>query len=189
MRLTKTFYKKQKAIQKMHTHKVRATGAKPSWSSRDIMKSLKSTLQSYSSEPIFCFLKIDISLCIRPIKCTTTHEIRKRFRKTFQSNQDKKLTCAQEMYCQKRLTEHNKCRKLLAFNPDHLMALNIKECLLKVQQLYLKQLAAKENHVKRVAKILCALTIEFEKNQKEVKRVIEGLWSLKHTVNHYSNGC
>jgi len=55
------------------------------------------------------------------------------------------------------------------------MALNIKECLLKVQQLYLKQLAVKENHVKKVAKILCALTIEFEKNQKEVKRVIEGL--------------
>lgn len=68
------------------------------------------------------------------------------------------------------------------------MALNIKECLLEVQQLYLKQLAAEENHVIEVVKIPGTPTIKFKKNRKEVERVIEGLWSLERTPDHYADG-
>ena len=77
----------------------------------------------------------------------------------------------------------------MASNPEHSMALNIKECLLEVQQLYFKQLAAEENHVTEVAKIPGARTIEFEKNRKEVERVVEALWSQERTLDHHGDGC
>jgi len=51
----------------------------------------------------------------------------------------------------------------------------------------MKQLAAEENHVKEVAKIPGATTIEFKKNREELERVIEG-WSLSRTSDHHGDG-
>lgn len=147
------------------------------------MKSLK---LSHSPESTSRFLKIGISPSIGPIRCTTTHETGKRPRTTFQSDRDKELTRAREIYRQEKLVERDERRKQSASNPEHSMALNIKECLLEVQQLYLKQLAAEENHVTEVAK--GTPTIEFEKNRKEVERVIEGLWSPERTPDHHGDG-
>lgn len=65
---------------------------------------------------------------------------------------------------------------------------DIKECILRVQTLYLKQLAAEDNHVQDVAKIPGVSTIEFGKNRKEVERVIETLWSQERTADPYSHG-
>ena len=152
------------------------------------MESLKSTLQSNSTEPTSRFLKIGISPSIGPIRCTTTHETGKRPRTTFQSDRDKELACARETYRQEKLAERDERRKQSAANPEHSMALNIKECLLEVQQLYFKQLAAEENHVTEVAKIPGARTIEFEKNRKEVQRVVEALWSQERTLDHHGDG-
>jgi hypothetical protein len=149
------------------------------------MESLKS---SYSSGSTSRFLKIGISPSIRPIRCATTYETGKHPRTTFQSDRDKELVCARETYRQEKLAERDKRRIQSAFNPEHSMALNIKECLLEVQQLYLKQLAAEENHMTEVAKIPGALTIEFDKNRKEVERVIKGLWSPERTPDHDGDG-
>ena len=55
------------------------------------------------------------------------------------------------------------------------MALDIKKCVLDVQKLCLKDLAVEENHVKDLARIPGATTIDLEKNHKEVERVITAL--------------
>ena len=143
------------------------------------MESLQSTLQTHSPEPTSRFLKVGVSPSIGPIRCTTTYETGKRPRTIFQSDQDRGLACARETYRQEKLEERKKRREQSASNPEHSTAVNIKECLLEVQTLYMKELAAEENHVKEGAKIPGATTIEFEKNRKEVERVIEALWSSR----------
>ena len=130
------------------------------------MESLKSTVQSHSQEPASRFLELGISPSIGPIRCTTTYEAGKRPRTTFQSDRDKELARAREIYCQKKLVEHDKRREQSASNPGHSTALNIKECVLEVQTLFLKQLAAAKNHVKEVGKILGAPTIDLEEKRK-----------------------
>lgn len=144
---------------------------KTSWN----MESPKSTLQSNSPDPTSRFLKIGISPSIGPIRLTKTHEPGKRARTIFRSDRDQKLAGERETYRREKLAERDKRRKQSASNPGHSMAVNIKECLLEVQQVYLNQLAAEENHVTGVAEIPGALTIEFEKNRKEAERVVKRL--------------
>ena len=73
-------------------------------------------------------------------------------------------------------------RQQSASHPEHAMAVNIHESILEVQQSYLKQLAADENHALEFAKSSGAPTMEFEKNRRKVERVIEGLWSSERTT-------
>ena len=63
------------------------------------------------------------------------------------------------------------------------MALDIKKCVLDVQKLCLKDLAVEENHVKDLARILGATTIDLEKNYKEVERVIVALRYRERRTN------
>ena len=146
------------------------------------MESPKSTLQSRSPELTPRFLKIGINPSIGPIKLTKTHEPGERPRTIFQSDRDQKLAGERVTYRREKLAEHDERRKQLASNPDHPMAVNIKECLLEVQQVNLNQLAAEENHVIGVAEIPGAHTIDVEKNRKEAERVIERLWSSEHSL-------
>jgi len=149
------------------------------------MEASKSTLSSPSLELTPRFLKIGINPSIGPIRLTKTHEPGKRPRTIFQSDRDKELVCERETYSRERLAERDERRKQLASNPDHPMAVNIKECLLEVQQVYLNQLAAEENHVTRVAEIPGAYTIDFEKNRKEAERVVERLWCSERSLNDH----
>ena len=152
------------------------------------MESQKPTFQSHSPRPTSRFLKLGINPSIGPIRSTTTHDTGKRPRTTIQSDQDKELANARETYRREKLAERDKRREQSASNPEHSTALNIKECILGVQELYLKQLATEENHVKGIAKISGASTIEFEKSRKEVEKVIEELWSPEHTADHHDDG-
>ena len=102
------------------------------------MESRKSTLQSHSTEPSSRFLKVGISPSIGPISRTTTQETEKRPRTTFQSDRDKELACTRETYRQERLAQRDKFREQLASNIDHSTVVDIKECILRVQTLYLK---------------------------------------------------
>jgi hypothetical protein len=151
------------------------------------MESPKSTLQSLSPKLTPRFLKIGINPSIGPIRLTKTHEPGKRPRTIFQSDRDQILAGERETYRREKLAERDKRRKQLASNPDHPTAVNIKECLLEVQQVYLNQLAAEENHETGVADIPGAPTIDFEKNRKEAERVIERLWSSERSLNDHKN--
>lgn len=114
-----------------------------------------------------------------------THEPGKRPRTIFQSDRDQKLASERETYRREKLAERDERRKQSACTPDHSMAVNIKECLLEVQQVYMNQLAAEENHVTGVAEIPGAVTIDFEKNRKEAERVVEKLWSSERSLNDH----
>lgn len=149
------------------------------------MESPKSTLQSHSPEFTSRFLKIDFNPSIGPIRLTKTHEPGKRPRTIFQSDRDKELACERDTYRREKLVKRDECRNQSASNPDHSMAVNIKECLLEVQLVYLNQLAAEENHVTEVAEIPGAHAIDFEKNRQEIERVVERLWSSERFLNDH----
>lgn len=149
------------------------------------MESPKSTLQSHSPELASRFLKIGINPGIGPIRLAKTHEPGKRPRTIFQSDRDQKLAGERETYRQEKLAERDERRK--QSNPDHSKAVNIKECLLEVQQVYLNQLAAEENHVTGVGEVPGAHTIDFEKSRKEAERVVERLWSSERSLNDHGD--
>lgn len=151
------------------------------------MDSLNSSAQTPSSEPISRFLMLGVNPDIGVIRRTTIREAGRRPRTTFQSDQDKDITRNREVYRRERLAERDERWGQLASDPEHSTALNVKECVLEVYALYVQQLAAEENHMKGVAKILGTPTVEFEKNRKEVERVIEALWSQERTLNHSSD--
>ena len=145
------------------------------------------TLQSHSPEIASRFLKIGINPSIGPIRLAKTHEPGKRPRTIFQSDRDQDLAGERETYHREKFAERDERRKQSASNPDHSMAVNIKECLLEVQQVYLNQLAAEENHVTGVAEIPSAHTIDFGENRKEAERVVERLWSSERSLNDHGD--
>ncbi len=148
------------------------------------MECPKSALHPLSTGPSSRFLKIGISPSIRPIRLTKTSGPGKHPRQIFQSDRDKEVACERETYRREKLTERDERRQKSAPNPEHAMAVNIKECLLEVQQVYLNQLAAEENHTTEVANIPGAHAIDFEKDRQEAERVVEKLWSSERSLNH-----
>ena len=151
------------------------------------MESLKSASRSYAMEAASHFLKVGINPSTGPIRYTMTHEAGKRPRTTFQSDQDKEFARARDEYRQEKLAEREKRRQQMTSKPDYSMALDIKKCVLDVQKLCLKDLAVEENHVKDLARIPGATTIDLEKSQKEVERVITALHCRERETNSHSN--
>ena len=139
------------------------------------MNSSKPTLRPRSPVPPSRFLTIGISPGIGPIICTTIREVGKRPRTIFQSTRDKELADARELHRQQQLVEHKKRSERVAASSEYSTALDIKECLLQVQKLCLKDLAVEENHIKFFAQLPHATTIDLEKSHREVGRVVNAL--------------
>ncbi|MCJ1456818.1 hypothetical protein MMC28_007183 [Mycoblastus sanguinarius] len=147
------------------------------------MEPSKSATQPLSTGPTSRFLKADINPSIGPIRLTKIQEPGKRPRTRFQSDRDTEVVCERETYRREKLAERNERRQQLASNPEHSMAVSIKESLMEVQQVYLNQLAAEENHVTRIAGIPGVHAIDFEKNRREAEKVVERLWSSERSLN------
>ena len=73
-------------------------------------------------------------------------------------------------------------------NPDYFKALDIKQDVLDVQKLCLKDLVAEENHVRRIARIPGATTIDLEMSHREVERVINVLRFRQRRSDNHSDG-
>jgi len=127
-------------------------------------------------------LKIGISPSIGPVKCTTTREIGKYPRTIFQDARDKEFADAGELYHQEQLVKYEKRNRHLFPNSEYSTALDIKECVLQVQKLCVRDLAVEENYVKGFIRIPDANTIDLEKNHKDVDRVINALHSRERKV-------
>ena len=149
------------------------------------MDSPKSAIQPLSTGPTSRFLKTGINPTIGPIRLTKIHGPGKRPRTMFQSDRDKEIECERETCRREKLAERDERRHPSASSPDHSMAVNIKESLLEVQQIYLSQLAAEDNHVTEVAEIPGVHAIDFEKNRREAERVVERLWSSERSLNYH----
>lgn len=140
-----------------------------------IMDSSTPTQRPRSPVPISRFLKTGIDPSIGPVRFTTTREMGKHRRTIFQSVRDKKLADARELYRQVQLGEHEKLSEQFVPGSEHSTAMDIKECVLQVQKVCLRDLAVEENHLKGFTRIPGAITIDLEKSYKEVERVINAL--------------
>lgn len=139
------------------------------------MKSSNPTLRPRFPTPTSQFLQLDINPSIGPVSCTTTREIGKRPRSIFQSARDKELAHARESYRQEQVVDHGERNEQSVPSSEYSTARDIKECVLQVQKLCLRDLAVEENHVKGFTQIHNANTIDLEKSHKEVERVINAL--------------
>lgn len=142
---------------------------------------------SRSPVPASRFLQVGINPSIGPIRCTMTCEIGKRPRTIFQSARDKELAHTRKLHRQEQLVEHKKRRKQLVPSSEYSTALDIKECLLQVQKLCLKDLAVKENHIKGFAQLPGGITTDLEKSHKEVDRVINVLHGPERRSDHHND--
>jgi hypothetical protein len=120
------------------------------------------------------FLEIEICHSIEFIRCTI-RDVNDRFETTFQSDRNKKLARERELYRQKQIEKQKKRKEQSIFNSKYSTDLNIKECVLNVQAIYLKQLIVEENHVKKFAKISDSKIINLKKNKKEIEKMLQEL--------------
>jgi hypothetical protein len=111
-------------------------------------ESTESKFYSRSTRPSFRFLEIEICHDIGLISYTTTRDANERSETIFQSDRDKKLARGRDLYRQRQIEKHEKRKEQSISNPEYSTSLNIKECVLDVQAIYLRQLAVEENHVK-----------------------------------------
>lgn len=86
------------------------------------------------------------------------------------------------------IAQHKKRSEDLASNSEYSTALDIKNCVLQVQKLCLRDLAAEENHVKNFARIADVPMIDLDENQKEVERVINAVRHREQRSDNHSDG-
>ena len=130
---------------------------------------------------------MSINPSIGPVNRTTAHEGAKRLGNIYQSARNKELAHDRERYCQEQLAKHKKRSEDLAFNSEYSTALDIKECVLQVQKLCLRDLAAEENHVNDLVRIAGEPMIDLDKNHKEVERVINALRHREQRSDDHSD--
>ena len=152
------------------------------------MNTSKSTGRPRSPPPTSRFLKIGISPYIGTIKHTTTEKTGIRRQTIFQSHRDSDLATARETYRREKLAEREKRKIQSTSDLERSKALDIKNCVLEVQKLCLKDLAVEENHVKEFARIPGASTIDLEKSHEEVERVITALHRRQQGPGPRSDG-
>lgn len=151
----------------------------------DISKSIN---RSRSPPPTSRFLKIGISPHIGTIEHTTTKKAGIGRQTTFQSHRDSDLAVARETYRREKLAEREKRKIQSTSDLERSKALDIKNCVLEVQKLCLRDLAVEENHVKEFARISGAPTVDLEKSHKEVERVITALHRRQQGPGPRSDG-
>lgn len=145
-------------------------------------------LQSRSLIPTSRFLRMSINPNIGSINYTTAHEEGNCLGNVYQSARNKELAHGRERYCQEQLAKHKIRSEDLAFSSEYSTALDIKKCVLQVQKLCLRDLAAEENHVNNLARIAGEPMIDLDKSHKEVERVINALRHREQKSNNHSDG-
>lgn len=151
----------------------------------DISKSIN---PSHSPSPTSRFLHIGISPHIGIIKHATTEKVGVGRQAIFQSHRDSDRATARDAYRRGKLAEREKRKIRSNFDLERSKALDIKNCVLEVQKLCLKDLAVEENHVKEFARIPGASRIDLEKSHKEVERVITELHRRQQGPGPRSDG-
>ena len=149
------------------------------------MEPPKSPKRTISTSHISCFSQAGVNPGIGPIRLTEIHEPGKHPRTRFQSERDLTVAHEKETDRRERFVDRDQRRQRAAINPNHSIAVSIKDSLLEVQHVYLEHLAAEENHVTEIARSSSLHTIDFEKNRREAERVVERLWSSERSLNFH----
>jgi len=86
--------------------------------------------------------------------------------------QDEKVQEGKKLRCQNWAKRRE---RLSALNPELSKALDMKECMLKVQRMLLGKLAVEKNRLKELAEILSPSIANFDERVKEIEEVMRSM--------------
>ena len=102
----------------------------------------------------------------RGVSSATRCETKHRPRRGWLATQAKEIQQANELYCRGRAKRRERLESLSALNPDLSKALDMKECMLEIQAVSLRRLAAEENQLKGFAAGPKPLNPDFDRRIK-----------------------
>lgn len=109
--------------------------------------------------PLYPNLGLNASRGPRPV---TEHRTTNHPQRKWQSTQDEEIQKEKKLRVQNWAKQLKHLDKLSALNPEILKALEMKECMLKVQGMLLGKLTAEENHLKELSEDSGLLIINFD---------------------------
>jgi len=107
---------------------------------------------------------------------TTALRVKPHTRKKFNSLEDG-VKEKKELYLQKRAKQRQQVEEQSAENFELLEQLDVKECMLEIQSVILRKLAADENHLKGLVEVPGKVVVNFD---ERVKEVAEALTMLRY---------
>ena len=96
-------------------------------------------------------------------------------RRKWQATQHEEIQKGKELRVQNWAKRRERLKELSASNPEVLKALDIKECMLKVQGTLMGKLAVKDNHMKGLVETPDPSGIKFDEMVKDVEEAIRAL--------------
>jgi len=141
---------------------------------------------SYPDRPLRSNLGFNAS---EESRSTTEHEKSDRPRRKWLVTQDEEIQ-KRELRSQNWAKRREWLNELSALNPQLSKALDMKECMLKVQGMILGKLAAEENHLKRLAETSNRSIANFDDRVREVEEMIRSMqyWDVDWASNLRMNG-
>ncbi len=136
---------------------------------------------SYPDRPLRPNLESNASEEPRP---TTEHGKSDRSRRKWLTTQDEKIQ-KKKLRSQNWAKRREWLNELSALNPQLSKALDMKECMLKVQRMILRKLAAEENHLKKLAEISNRSIANFDDRVREIEEMIRSMqyWDVDWASN------
>ena len=126
---------------------------------------------SYPGRPLRPNLRFNAS---EGPRLTTEHGKSDRPRRKWLATQDEKIQQG-ELRSQNWAKRREWLNELFALNPQLSKALDMKECMLKVQGMILEKLAVEENHLKGLAETSNRSIANFDDRVREVEEVIRSM--------------
>ncbi len=148
-----------------------------------------STSQSHSSYPDRPLRPNLESNASEGSRLTTEHGKSDRPRRKWLVTQDEEIQ-KRKLRSQNWAKRREWLNELFVLNPQLSKALDMKECMLKVQRMILGKLAAEENHLKGLAETSNRSIANFDDRVKEVEEVIRSMqyWDVDWASNLRMNG-
>ena len=98
-----------------------------------------------------------------------------RPRRKWQATQDEEIQKGKELRVQNWVKRRERLNEMSALNPEVLKALDVKECMLEVQGMLLRKLAAEGNRLKGLAEDSGPPIANFDERVQEVEEVIRSM--------------
>jgi len=137
---------------------------------------------SYSDRSLRSNLEFNAS---EESRFTTEHEKSNRSWRKWLITQDEKIQKRKKLCSQSWAKCRERLNELFVLNSKLSKALDMKECMLKMQRMILKKLAVEENHLKRLEEISNQLIANFDDRVKEIEEMIRSMqyWDVDWALN------
>jgi len=105
-------------------------------------------------------------------RLATEHRKTKRPQRKWQTAQNEEIQKGKELRVQNWAKRRERLNELSILNSKVLKALDMKECMLEMQEMLLEKLAAKENRLKGLAEDSSSPIANFDERVQEIEEVI-----------------